>query len=731
MFRTPAVLALLAGCGGAADEACFDNPTFFRERVWPEVIQPTCMACHTSEGAAAASSLVFANLARPDHLEVDEAVFTDLAGLSRDGTSVLLLKPIGGEGHGGGAVLAEDSPAYALLTEFVARQDSPVTCPDSAAADPDEGLVLLPPDATLRKATLLLAGRLPTDDALAQVRAGGEGALRLQLRALMDEPAFADLMVERFNDLLLTDRYLEGRDGLGLLDDDDFPTVWWFEETYDDDYDLLYQRASDAVAREPLELIRWILRERRPFTEVLTADYTLVNGYSAMSYGVADAAWPNPADPASLAFRPSTVPGWTHAGLLSSPAFVSRFPTTATNRNRHRAWKVMKTFLATDILAFSERPIDAASSSVHNPTLNDPQCTVCHATMDPIAGTFQDFDDEGRLRPMAEGWYADMRPPGFGEVALPSGQAALPWLGAQMAADPRFALAMVRNVLQLVASADLLPPAAAADRALRPALNVQDAWIDQAAEQLRAADYDLRVAVEAAILSSWFRAADDRGADPARAERVGLARLLTPEELDRKIRATLGLGWDDGDEPLLLDRYKLLYGGIDSFSIIQRLKAPNGVIGAVSLRMANEMACAAVPLDLTLPRASRRLLPLIEPEWLPVGRSGVPIPELEAAMRDNLVLLHARLLGEELTPDHPEIDASFELLVDTWRDGNAALDDGALDDSLPWQCRATEDPFTGADLPEGLRVEDDPDHIVRSWMAVVAYLLSDHRFLYE
>jgi hypothetical protein len=58
-----------------------------------------------------------------------------------------------------------------------------------------------------------------------------------------------------------------------------------------------------------------------------------------------------------------------------------------------------------------------------------------------------------------------------------------------------------------------------------------------------------------------------------------------------------------------MDDFKLLYGGIDSDNVPFRLQTPNGISASVAWRMANEMACTAVPWDFWKPKAQRRPLP--------------------------------------------------------------------------------------------------------------------------
>ena len=46
-------------------------------------------------------------------------------------------------------------------------------------------------------------------------------------------------------------------------------------------------------------------------------------------------------------------------------------------------------------------------------------------------------------------------------------------------------------------------------------------------------------------------------------------------------------------------------------------------------------------------------------------------------------------------------------------------------------CRAENDWKTGNPLPEENRITQDNDYTVRAWMGVLAYMLSDYRFLHE
>jgi hypothetical protein len=95
------------------------------------------------------------------------------------------------------------------------------------------------------------------------------------------------------------------------------------------------------------------------------------------------------------------------------------------------------------------------------------------------------------------------------------------------------------------------------------------------------------------------------------------------------------------------------------------------------------------------------------------------------------VRLHARFFGETLSSTDPEIERTYQLFVDTMRAGRAAITADTENSWLTWSCQARVNPATGEDLPMSQRIDQDPQYVIRSWMAVVTYLLSDYRFLHD
>jgi hypothetical protein len=734
----PCILVLVLGFStfslGCSDR-CVDDRSYFRSEVQAKVLTPVCMGCHTANGEAAGTSLILEPNVRPDYLEVNRASLTDVAGLERDGRSILLIKTLGDDEHGGGAVLERNSEEYNILKEFVRRMERPRQC----AGDQDDkefgaGLELLTPVETLRKASLMLLGRLPSRWETEAVRHGGEEALEDALRAMMEGEPFVDRMVEVWNDILLTDRYLEGSNALGLVDYDRFGNLYWYEaESNSSIRTVLRNRTNTAIAREPLELIAHLLRESRPFTEVLTADYVMVNAYSAMSYGLPDATWPELEDPATLNSWPVRLDGIPHAGVLTTSAFLNRYPTTPTNRNRHRSWAFYKIFLATDLLQLADRPVDPTVSEVHNPTMNDPQCAVCHTIMDPVAGAFQNWNEDGILEPPEGGWFPEMRPPGFGRVDLPaeSRAAGLSWLAGRAVREGRFGYAVVQHMLGAFTGLKLLDGhVVAGDPLLESAFEAQQTFVERTAREFVEGGHNIKDVVLRVLQSYYFRA--DGQVDAAARDLVqgGTAHLLTPEELHRKIEAVTGYPWTRSNgEQYLLGRYRMLYGGIDSNAVTERLRDPNGIIANIGLRMATEMACRSVARDFVLPAEQRRMLSRVEPSFQPLTDDGFDVPDIERAIRENIRDLHLRILGEDVSPNGAEVDATYRLFFDTWAEGKELLASGERSTNLPSSCRATS--WNGIDLPPELDVIDDSNYTIRAWMSVVTYLLSDYRFFYE
>lgn len=758
-------LTVTACYDGSDDDSgdCVSDEEFFRETVYAPILADNCSSCHNSSGAAKDTSFVLRTPeSGPDYLESNLEAFSQMSKLQFEGQSWLLLKPTLGIEHEGGERFKEGSDEYNAFVEMMNRLETPSACEEGDITEEFfDGVELLDERATLRKATLALAGRLPTIEEDMRVQEGSWEALDAILDEVMTDPVFYDRLREIYNDKFLTDRYYGGTQALDLLDyeeDDngnpggDFPNTYWFDGLPDGEREQMAEYSNNGVARQPLELLIHIVKNNLPYTELLTADYTMVNPFSAQSLGV-DADFANPDD--YNEYVPARIPGLPHAGALTSAVFLNRFPTTDTNRNRHRSRMLYEFFLATDVQALGNRPVDATAITGHNATLNNPECTICHEVIDPVAGSFKNWDDQGRYRPPEQGWFPDMLPPGFGEAQMPADndQAALQWGVREIVQDPRFALSAVYIMFEgLSGQKPLTEPDNPDDENYLggiEAAKTQRAVFNDIAQQFTDANYELKLVVKEIIKSPYYRAYNyeaiglDEDAAQARRfelENVGMGRLLTPEQLHRKIKAVAGFEWTTGGESptsflLSEDQYMTLYGGINSNDIVGRVTEPNGIMANVAKRMANQMACDATPWDFSKPAAERILFPLVEPTMQPEDLNGFEIPSASSAIRNNIQYLVSRLWGEYLDAGDPEIERIYQLFLDVWRDGQLGLQ-RAEDDPERYgtglgNCGLGTNPVTGEELSEEQRLDDDSGYTIRAWMAVTNYMLSDFRFLHE
>ncbi len=730
------------------DEACVPDREFFELEVYEPILKEKCLACHNPLGAAAETSFVMRSSdTSADYIDQNFGVFASVAKLQYDGVPWVLLKPTEGIEHVGGTKIDADGDEYAVLEEMVHRVENPSDCVDdgSSVAEFFDGVELLDEVGTLRKVTMSLAGRLPTAEEEARVAQDGLDGLDAVLDEIMKEEAFYERILELYNDFFLTDRYLPNTDAIDLLDSCDaaagqscdYPTARWYNSLPDDERSAAAEASNRALAREPLQLVAHVVRNDLPYSEILTADYTVVNPFSAKTLG-ADAGFSS-TDDDETDWRAAKVPGVPHAGVLTTTVWLTRFPTTPTNRNRHRSNVLADFFLATDFESLGTRPVDTTAILGVNPTFNDEQCAVCHATVDPVAGAFQNWTDQGSYRPPEGGWYPEMAKTGFGPTTMPNDQtpAALAWIAQQVVDDRRFGRSAVRIAYRGLTGADPLSAPTDPDRpgylAGLAAKRIQDRVFDDVVDTLSDHDYNLKEVFKALAKSHYYRAmnVDEDVGEQRLAELsdLGTARLLTPEALNRRIVASTGYPWRDGgvggqDHLLDTTTYGLFYGGIDSDGVVERVTEPNGLMINLSTRMANEVACLAVPQDLAKAPGERKLFPMVEAGTEPVGAD-------ESSVRDNIAYLAARLWGTYPTDD--EIEPLFALYRSVWEDGRDGVESGlpgyAL--MLPQRCRALAEYWSGDPLPDDSVIDQDPTYTVRSWMAVLVYMMSDYRFLVE
>lgn len=185
----------------------------------------------------------------------------------------------------------------------------------------------------------------------------------------------------------------------------------------------------------------------------------------------------------------------------------------------------------------------------------------------------------------------------------------------------------------------------------------------------------------------------------------------------RKTEALLGVTWDEFDHSQResLQKMVLLYGGIDSKNVTERLQSPNGLVASIQRRFAIEMACMATAQDFAKPVNERLLFKHVNLATIPNNATS------KRMIRENLQYLHWHLLGERLPLDSAELDHTYHLFQQVRQEGmKLPLEKRRL----PYACRSTV--VTGG---ENYDVEDS-QYVVSSWIAVMTYLLSDFRYTF-
>lgn len=799
---------------------------YFEANIAHRIIGTRCVVCHTAGGVAdGRTSLLYERDADSAKLNFD--ILNEFFNSTDNAVDYILSKASGGEEHTGGIQLPVGSGDYKLLEQFLLLLDGAGGALGTpAGGDFFAAVTLQSRQETLRRAAILLAGRVPTESEKQAVASGNDATLRQVVKGLMEGENFHEFLLDAANDRLLV-RGL-GRDTRIIRECIEcfpvFANALHDAEKRRVENGLAYpeqalnRQMDKAMIESPLELIAWVVENDLPFSEILTADYMMLNPLlNEMLGGTATFD-----DPDELwQYRPGKVEGMylrdasmevvfeqgiaagrvddpgdlhtvlPHAGVLSSRAFLTRYPTTATNRNRARARWTYYHFLDVDIERSAQRTTDPeALSDTNNPTMNNPNCSICHERMDPVAGAFQNYAPQGQYRAAFGGtdslddfykypedgmtlyrdgdtWYRDMRAPGYLQKTAPDAANSLQWLAGEIVDDPGFLTAAVKFWWPAVTGGDvLLAPEVVtdADYAARLlAFEAQNSTIEALAASFQTSGMNVKDLLADLVMSPWFRAGTV--ADSELSPEITLAheiaglggeKLLTPEQLQRKTRTLTGYTWlniwnlfDNETYTDAMDRlYGKYYGGIDSNAVTTRTRQMTPMMGTVPIVHALEVSCPVVLREFILPDSRRKLFGGITPEATPENG--------ENAIRQKLAELHEIMLGGTYAADDPAIDETYGLFVDSWNERrNSGIEPSLFNsvDYCPWgldftfgegldfeggyvtlQIQTDGKPvlqYNEDFLPYLVEKARDPLYTKQAWRTVLAYLLSHYDYLYE
>jgi hypothetical protein len=510
-------------------------------------------------------------------------------------------------------------------------------CAPHAKSDPppppttSDAPLYLTPARTLVRISMALRGTRPSAKELDDVEQDPNALARI-VDAYLESDAFGETLRDMHNESLLV--RAERPDLYG-----GYPAVGKLARA-----SLL--DIARSVHEAPLRFIEHVVRANRPYTEIVTADYTMADAAVAAVWGL---DYDGDGKEWKVAHWPDDRP---RAGILSDPTLFLRHKSTDSNANRGRANRISKALLCND---FANREIMLDGSvdlsdpeSIKNATVKNTACNGCHQTLDPLGSFFnghygfvvigkalQDnpaYPIAGLMSSVMDGtkggvalydvasegrWKTTTgRAPGY--FGVPGNR--LDDLGRLIAADPRFSLCTAKRFYAYLYQVET--SAVAQD----VAGDLQKAFVD--------GGFDVKALVRRIVLADDFR-------------RVDVYGRATVEQLSRMVFDLAGFRWEttipsQGTVDLTTNALygaAILAGGIDSFQTVKPSRSTNATTGLFLRRFADETAAFVVDADFALPAEQRKLFGAIAD-----GATD------EASVRAALRALHRRLYGEVLDP---------------------------------------------------------------------------------
>ena len=749
-----AVVGALSGCGGGdtgnttptpaptqvAASTCATPPQLFTTAVWPSM-SSTCVVCHRAGAVASGTKLVFSAGAST---EVNYGILRTFAAANGD---LLLSKSIGLPTHSGGKPFTDaNSQQYKDLASLLPKLKESCSSEVIATGQFWQDVQFADNATVLQKASVLFQGRNPSEMEKAAVAGGGEAVLRQTILGFMDNgPTFDAFLTEAGHVQFLVSGVVVFQNNRGL-NAADFPPQAAAVINNQNAPAGVRARVETGVRFEPVNIVKYIVKNDRPWSEIVTGKYTVLNSITATTLGAqVQGTFMNPADDNEV--LPAVMPNLRspngireHAGVLATHSFLDRFPNTDTNANRHRVSEASKRFIGLYIPLLASRPLE--DGVFRNSVTDNPGCAVCHDIMDPMAGAFQNWAPNNRFRPngagaaadilpnfykstdymdtpkggeyyqMGDKWFRDRRTPGYGSTTMPNAYDnpfAAEWLGQQFAADSRFAKGSVnfwykalfqREVLQPVV--DTTAPDAAARLA---AYNAQQEEFNDIAARFTAGGGKVKTLLVELMLSKQARASGITGTVTAQRAaalaNIGQGTLLSAGRLNRKAAGVLGSPHVAFNNPFAgaALSYSEFDGGVARLSVAQNFTSSQVT---ASDGFAVQNACRWVAADFAKPVATRLLFQNVTMADTPANKAG------SDKILATIVELFDKLWNQRVTATDPEVQRMYKLLTDIYADR-------ANMSATPLSCQ--------------LNTANDPTYMGQVWAAALIYMTTDHKFL--
>ncbi len=445
---------------------------------------------------------------------------------------------------------------------------------NSASADPEAHLVPLPAPLLLRRLSLDLRGVLPSVAQLDAVEADPDTLATYREQYLTD-PRLEDRLVA-----MLGERWHTRVDAFDIRH---------YDYKLDDRDEFAFEQ---AVGEEPLRLMAHVVMTEAPWTEIVTADYTMANEMLADLWPIA-----YPTD--GSGWRQSTyTDGRPAVGVLATNGLWWRYVTSTFNLSRSRVAAASRLLTCYDILerpiSFSATPALLDEDGTAAAIQGEDACVACHATIEPAASAMFGFVpvvshnvDE------VETYHPEREPLGEPTLGVSSAWYGTPIdglseLGPAIAADPRFTTCAVETF----ATALWRRPTEPADDARLEALRVHFV-----AEELH-----VRALIREILQGpTWQAGGLDATADEETVLRERTRRLLSPDQLQSAIEDLTGFRWtENGFDQLQNDErgFRVLAGGVNGVNVLRPQQDPGLTWTVTTERLAQAAASTVVDNDL-------------------------------------------------------------------------------------------------------------------------------------
>ncbi len=470
----------------------------------------------------------------------------------------------------------------------------------------------------LIRASLDLRGVRPSVEELEAVEADPT-LVDTYIAEFLTDPRFADQVVSLFSEIYQTQA--------------DTPLVSYSSKTSD------YPRMVASMGQEPLRILAYIADNDLPYTDIVTADWTMADEYIAE-------VWP--------VDYPAGETGWRQvrytddrpaAGILSTNALWWRYTTTYANANRGRANAISRLMFCNDYLLRPiefDRDVNLLDEGAINEALKTNEgCIGCHSTLDPLAsylwGFYFDPDYPSELdvtyyHPEREYWWqeaTDVAPGFYGEPSY-----NIEDLGQQIAADSRLPECITEQTFEQLLQRDV---------------TLDDTnTLTELRETFISDELLLRRLIHEVMSRPEYRSAStEDGGNPW--------KITRPDLLASEIEDLTGFRFTYYDYDMLTtDTYGLrtLAGGIDGGFVTAPAPEVNATMSLVYERLAQAASFYVVKADKADPENARL--------FTEIGFTETPQTNPEA-MTVQLQALHFRLFGTRIAADGPEVAANIEL----------------------------------------------------------------------